>query len=441
MTQGRTTTPSPAQATARSLRLHAAAGVVALIALVGGVGGWATTSEIAGAVIASGSVVVDNSVKKVQHPTGGVIGAILVRDGDRVHEGDIVLRLDETLVRANLAMVTKALDELVARDARLVAERDDGMVVFPESLTARQGDADVAKVISSETKLFELRRTARIGQKNQLRERIRQIREEIDGLTGQAAAKRREVELVNRELGDVRELWRKHLTPLSRLMALEREAVRIEGERHQLVAAAAQSKGRITETELQVIQIDQDLRSEVARELREIQAKTAELTERRTAAEDQLRRIDIRAPISGVVHQLGVHTLSGVVGPGDTLMLIVPEGEKLSVEARVSPQQIDQVAVGQAAMLRFAAFNQRTTPEVEATVSLVSADITQDQKTGATYYNVRMAMTDESLARLEGLKLVPGMPVEAFIRTESRTVVSYLLKPLEEQAMRAFRER
>lgn len=433
---------APDASTARSLRRHIATGLFACALLVGGIGGWAATSEIAGAVIASGMVVVEGSVKKVQHPTGGVVGALLVRDGDRVHGGDVVLRLDETVVRANLAMVTKALDELAARNARLVAERDGAVALaFDTGLSSRAKEADVAQMIAAETRLFELRKAARTGQKAQLRERVGQIREEVEGLAGQALAKRREVELVNRELGDVRELWRKSLTPLSRLMALEREAVRIEGERHQLLASVAQSKGRITEIELQVLQIDQDLRSEVARELREIQAKVAELTERRVAAEDQLRRIDIRAPIDGVVHQLAVHTVGGVIGPGEGLMLIVPESDVLSIEVRLAPQQVDQVEVGQAAVLRFGAFNQRTTPEVDAVVTRVSADIAQDQKTGATFYTVRLAMVESAQEKLQGLKVVPGMPVEAFIRTDNRTVLSYLFKPIEEQLARSLRER
>ena len=296
-------------------------------------------------------------------------------------------------------------------------------------------------MIAGQRKLFELRKSARQGQKAQLRERIAQLNEEIQGLTGQASAKKQEIVLINRELEGVRELWKKNLVPISRVTALEREAVRLEGERNQLVASVAQSKGKIAEIELQVIQIDQDLRSEVAKELSEIRGKTAELVERQVAAEDQLKRIDIRAPQDGVVHQLAVHTIGGVVSASEPLMLIVPEGDELTVEARIAPPDIDQLAVGQPAVLRFAAFNQRTTPEINAVVSKLSADIAQDPKSGSSFYLARLAMPREEVDRLEGLRLVPGMPVEAFIKTRERTVMSYLLKPLHDQIVKAFRER
>ena len=399
--------------------------------LVAGVGGWAMTTELAGAVVGSGQLVVDSNVKKVQHPTGGVVGELRVREGDRVAAGDVLLRLDETVTRANLTIVIKSLDELSARQARLEAERDSAeAVAFPDALTARASNRDVARTMAGEQKLFELRKTSRQGQKAQLRERIGQLAEEISGLAGQADAKRREIELINRELEGVRDLWTKNLIPISRVTALEREAVRLDGERNQLTASVAQSKGKTTEIELQIIQIDQDLRTEVAKELAEIRGKTAELVERQVAAEDQLKRIDIRAPQSGVVHQLAVHTVGGVINPSEPLMLIVPEGDELTVEARVAPQDIDQLALGQPAVLRFAAFNQRTTPEIVGVVAKISADVALDPKTGAAFYVLRIAMPREEIARLGGLKLVPGMPVETFVQTGERTVMSYLVKPL-----------
>jgi membrane fusion protein, type I secretion system len=426
----------------RSIRSHVIAGIAAGIVLVAGVGGWAMTTELAGAVVGSGQLVVDSNVKKVQHPTGGVIGELRVREGDRVAAGDVLLRLDETVTRANLTIVIKSLDELSARQARLEAERDNAeAVAFPDALTARAGNLDVSRTMAGEQKLFELRKTSRQGQKAQLRERIGQLAEEISGLAGQADAKRREIELINRELEGVRDLWTKNLIPISRVTALEREAVRLDGERNQLTASVAQSKGKTTEIELQIIQIDQDLRTEVAKELAEIRGKTAELVERQVAAEDQLKRVDIRAPQSGVVLQLAVHTVGGVINPSEPLMLIVPEGDELTVEARVAPQDIDQLALGQPAVLRFAAFNQRTTPEIVGVVAKISADVTQDPKTGAAFYVLRITMPREQIARLGGLKLVPGMPVETFVQTGERTVMSYLVKPLHDQIMKAFRER
>lgn len=426
----------------QSIGKHIAVGAAAFFVLFGVIGGWAATTEIAGSVIASGYLVVDSNVKKVQHPTGGVLGELYVREGAHVKSGDLLARLDETVTRANLAIVVKSLDESAARQARLEAERDGAdAITFPNELTGRTGHVDIDRILHGEQKLFEFRRIARQGQTSQLRERIAQLRQEIAGLNGQAEAKQEEITLIERELEGVRELWHKKLIPLTKLTALEREAARLKGERNQLIASIAQAKGKISEIELQIIQIDQDLRSEVSKELREIQGKTPELVERRVAAEDQLKRIDIRAPQDGVVHQLAVHTIGGVINASEPLMLIVPVADQLMVDVKVPPQDIDQITIGQPAVLRFAAFNQRTTPEINGVVRRIGADITQDQKTGAAYYDVRIAMPSEEIARLNGLRLVPGMPVEGFIKTYERSVISYLLKPLQDQIEKGFRER
>jgi HlyD family secretion protein len=425
----------------RSLRLHLLAGLSVLVLLAGGVGGWATTTELAGAVMASGSVVVDSSSKKVQHPTGGVVGEIRVRDGDRVHAGELVVRLDDTITRANLAVITKALDELAARQGRLEAERDGvSTISVRRELLERSSDRDISKLIAGEQTLFKLRHEAREGLRAQLKERIGQLHEQIAGLQEQTVAKGDEIKLIQNELVGVRELWRKNLVPINRVTQLEREATRLKGERGQLVASIAQAKGRISETELQIIQIDQDLRSEVAKELGEIQAKSAELIEKRVAAEDHLKRIDIRAPQAGTVHQMSVHTVGGVIAGGDPLMLIVPENDELAIEVKVAPQDIDQLTIGQEAVLRLSAFNRRTTPEIKGTVSRVAADLIQDQNTGTAFYTARIAVDHNEIERLEGLRLVPGMPIEAFIQTGQRTALSYLVKPLSDQITRAFRE-
>jgi HlyD family secretion protein len=431
--------PSP---TRGSIRRNILAGLVVFALLALGVGGWASTTPLAGALIASGSVVVDSSVKKVQHPTGGVIGELRVRDGDRVHANDIVARLDQTVTRANLAIVTKGLDELAARKARLAGERDGlAVIAFPERLTTRAKDPEIAQIMQGERKLFELRRTARAGQKAQLRQQSAQLQEEITGLDAQQKAKMREVALINRELDGVRELYKKSLVPLTRLTQLEREATRLDGEQAQLVATVAQAKVKISEIELKIIQIDQDLSSEVAKELRETDGKIGEFVERQVAAEDQLQRVDIRAPQDGTVFQLSVHTVGGVIGPAETLMLIVPDGDSLAIEARVNPQDIEQVQLNQKAVLRFSAFNSATTPEIEGYVSRISADISSDQRTGQTYYTIRLSIPSEQLSRLGEVKLVPGMPVECFIQTGERTFLAYLLKPLRDQLTRTFRER
>jgi HlyD family secretion protein len=425
-----------------SIRRHLLGGAVIAVMLTVGVGGWATTTELSGAVIAPGSMVVDSNVKKVQHLTGGVVGELLVRDGQHVRGGEVVLRLDDTITRTNLAIVTKGLDEMTARQARLASERDRAEEIdFPAALLARANEPDVAAAIASERKLFELRRSARLGQKSQLKERIAQLDEEVHGYTALQAAKAEELKLIERELESVRGLWNKNLVQLNRLISLEREAARLKGERAQSISAAAQSRGKISETELQIIQIDQDLSSDVAKELREVEGKIGEFSERKVAAEDQLKRIDLRAPQDGVVHQLAVHTVGGVVTAGDPVMLIVPEADTLSVEAKVSPQDIDQLHLGQPAGLRFSAFNQRTTPEINGAIRHISADVSNDQHSGQNFYTVRISITPEEIARLGNVKLVPGMPVEAFMKTHDRTVLSYFTKPLQDQVMRAFRER
>ncbi len=426
-----------------SIRRHVIVGCALVVFLAVGLGGWASTAEISGAIIAQGSLVVDSNVKKVQHPSGGVVGEVRVRDGDRVKAGDILIRLDETVTRANLAIVTNGLTEFYARKARLAAERDGADTVpVPKELAGAIDDPIVKEALASERKLFDLRRTARRGQKDQLHQRIQQLREQISGLTAQQDAKTKEMSLIEQELGGVRELWAKNLVQLNRLTSLQREEARLEGERGQLIAAAAEAKGKTAETELQILQLDQDLSSEVAKELRETDSKIGEYVERKVTAEDQLKRTEIRAPLDGVVFQSTANTVGGVItAGGDPIMLIVPEADTLLVEAKVEPRDIDQVQFGQPVVLRFSAFNMRTTPELNGTVARIAADTTSDPRTGQSYYIVRIAMTADEVGRLGDVKLTPGMPAEAFIQTGERTMLSYLVKPLHDQLMRSFREK
>jgi HlyD family secretion protein len=426
----------------RSLRNHLIAGIAVALFLTAGIGGWAIRTELSGAVTASGSVVVDSNVKKVQHLTGGIVGKLLVREGDRVEAGDTVVRLDDTVLQAGLAIVTKGLDEMQARKARLVSERDGtDEIVFSSGLIGLAPSSELAAALESERKLFDLRRAARRGQKSQLRQRIAQLDDEALGYGALQAAKTEEIELIQRELGGVQSLWEKKLIPINRLTVLEREAARLKGELAQSIASSAQVRGKISEIELQIIQIDQELSSEVAKELREVDGKIGEFVERKVTAEDQLKRVELRAPQSGIVHQLGIHTIGGVVSPADPVMLIVPESDLLSVEAKISPQDIDQLYVGQATSLRFSAFNQRTTPEIQGAISRISADVSPDQRTGQNFYTARITIPAEELARLGNVKVLPGMPAEIFARTYDRSVLSYFTKPLTDQIVRAFRER
>jgi HlyD family secretion protein len=425
-----------------SIRRHVIFGCVVVAVLSVGLGGWAATAEIAGALIAQGSLVVDSNVKKVQHPTGGVVGEVRARDGDRVKAGDILVRLDETVTGANLAIITKGLTELYARKARLGAERDGAdSVPAPKQLADKTNDPDVQEALGSERKLFELRRKARLGQKDQLQQRIKQLQEQITGLTAQQAAKTKEMEIIGQELQGVRDLWAKNLVQINRLTSLQREEARLQGEHGQLIATAAEAKGKIVETQLQILQVDQEFASDVAKELRDADSKIGEYVERKVTAEDQLKRTDLRAPQDGIVFQSTANTVGGVITAGDPVMLIVPETDTLMVEAKVEPKDIDHVQFGQPVVLRFSSFNMRTTPEINGTVARVGADTTTDQRTGQSYYLVRISMTPEEVAKLGEVKLTPGMPVEAFIQTGNRTMLSNLVKPLHDQLKRAFREK
>jgi len=404
-------------------------------------GGWFFFMPLAGAVVVPGNLVVESNVKTIQHPTGGVVADIRVVNGSRVKAGDLLVRLDATQARASLQVVSKQLDELRARIARLAAERDGrASVEFPGELAARSSDETVRTLLASEDALFKARASARQSQRELQQGRIAQLTEEISGFETQVASRAKQLELIQGELGGVQDLYDKHLVPLARLTALQREAARIDGERGQLTSSIAETKSKISEAALQIVRLDQDFRSEVVKDLGEAQGKEAELVERSVAARDLLDRIEIRSPTSGLVHQLSAHTIGGVIRPGDAIMEIVPDTEDLQIEARLQPQDIDHVHPGQPAFVRFSAFNQRTTPQLTGSVSYVSADTSHDQQTNAPYFTVRIVLPDEERRRLAGQQLVPGMPAEVFMQTGSRTMMSYLFKPIADQMRRAFVE-
>ncbi|MBB2704179.1 UNVERIFIED_ORG: HlyD family secretion protein [Rhizobium esperanzae] len=404
-------------------------------------GGLAATTHLSGAVIASGTVVVDTYVKPVQHQKGGTVGQIFVKNGDLVEAGQILIHLDDTQTRANLAIVTKRLNELSARTARLVAERDGAPSInFSQELLAKASDPEAARPIEGEERLFANRRSSLVGRKAQLRERIQQLKQEAEGLVAQETGKRQEIALIEKELESVQRLFDQGLVPANRVYALQREAASLTGELGSLVATEAQTKGKITETELQIIQIDDDQRSEVSDQLRQAEGDIGEYSERLVAAEDDLQRIDIRAPQSGIVHQLAVHAPGAVIAPGEAIMQIVPDRDALVAEVKLAPTDIDQVTIGQTVHLRFSAFSQRNTPELSGVVTSVAADLTSDQRSGLSYYVVRTKISDGEWQRLGQVTPVPGMPVEAFIQTGERTALAYLTKPLMDQVARAFKE-
>jgi len=423
-----------------SISKHIRYGSALVAILVFGLGGWAATGKIVGAVIAEGSVAIDSNVKKVQHPTGGVVGQLYVHDGDHVTAGQLLIRLDETASRADLEIVRKALNGLYARRARLAAELDGAdAVVVPPQFADTGDDPDVKDALVSERKLFEARRKARLGQQDQLKQRIGQLDEEVAGINAQKQGNDKEVALIEQELQGTRDLWKKNLIPLNRLTTLEREEARLQGQGGQMIASAAATKDKIAETQLQILQIDQDLASDVAKDLRETDGKIGEYVERKVAAEDRLKRTDIRAPQDGIVFQSTANTIGGVITAGDPIMLIVPESDQLTVEVKIDPKDIEQIRLGQPAVLRFSAFSLGTTPEVNGTVSRIAADASTDQRTGQSYYLVRIAMRVAAVGDLGELKLTPGMPVEAFIQTSERTLLSYLVKPLHDQLLQEYR--
>lgn len=431
--------PGLARAT-DDLQRHARVGLALCLLLVFGVGGWAATARLAGAVIAPGVVVVDGNSKKVQHPSGGVVGEVRVRNGDRVQSGALLVRLDETQVRATLGVVQSQLVQSLARRARLAAERDGSdRISLPVGFETESAEA--AEAAAGEQRLFKARLVSRAGVKSQVRERIRQSEQEIEGLESQLAAKKAEIDLNRSEMQRLEGLFEKQLVSETRMSQMRRDMVRLEGERGSFVAQIARAKAQVSQGELQILQVEQDAQTEVQKDLRETEARVGELMEKRTAALDQLKRVDIRAPIDGTVHELTVHTVGGVIQAGETLMLIVPSGDPLAVEARISPTEIDQVAIDRRAVLRFSAFNQRTTPEVSGTVSHVAADLSREAQTGATYFLVRIRLGDDAAEKLAGLRVVPGMPVEGFIETGERTALSYIVKPLADSVRRTFRER
>jgi HlyD family secretion protein len=418
-------------------------GIASIVVFGGTLGLWAATSPMAGAVVAPGAFVVDTNLKKIQHQQGGIVSQLAVKEGDRVKAGDLLMRLDETITKANLQIIVSQLDQLRARQARLESERDGkSEVVFPAELLRRSaGSAEIAESIHAESRLLQSRVNQREGQRAQLQKRIEQLGQEIQGIESQAKAREDQIRFLQRELVGVRELYAKNLVPITRLMPLERETANMAGQRGQLLAGKAQAEGKIAETELQLLQLAIDLQTEVGRELREVQSKTVELLERKVAAEDQLTRVEMRAPIDGYVHQMNVHTVGGVITPAEPAMFIVPFNEDLQIEAKVQPSDIDQLFIGQRAVVKVQAGNQRTTPEINGVVSRVAADVTREQQTGLTYYIVRITTAPDERARLGDLKIVSGMQAETFMQTAERTPFQYLVKPLTDQFHRAFRER
>lgn len=420
------------------LRGRILAGVAFSALLVMAVGGWASTARLAGAVIVQGSVSVDQNLKVIQHRDGGIVGDILVRTGDYVSEGQVLIRLEDAQTRAELSIVRGQIGELRVRKARLEAERD-GLAepLFPAVLLS---DPTLVDIIAGERRIFNGAMSARMSRVSQLELGIEQIEDEIAGLNAQLASKEKEIRLVAGEAEKLETLGAKKLIEGSRLYSIARERARLDGELGEIAGAIARAGSRIAELRLQILNVEEGARTDAQRELAQVETALSEREDRRTAIEDTLSRTEIRAPVAGYINELHVHSVGGVVTSAQVLASVVPLDARLKVESKIPPVSIEQVAVGQEARMRFTSFNQRTTPEVTGELTFVSPAAARDPERGDYFYNSDIQLTEEAIGLL-GSELKPGMPVEIYIQTEERTALSYFLKPLTDQFSKAMRER
>ncbi|MFM7446256.1 MAG: HlyD family type I secretion periplasmic adaptor subunit [Tabrizicola sp.] len=417
-------------------------GLAATLILVLGFGYWATATRISGAIIAPGLIEVEADRQIVQHPDGGVVEAILVREGARVAAGEVVLRLDGAALRSDLRIVEWQLSELTARTARLTAERDGvESLVYADDLLAQAARApEVAAQLTGQRRLFEARRATLADQRALLVQRIGQITEQSNGLAAQGEALATQLDLIEKELAARQGLLDKGLAQAGTVLALERERARLQGLLGALAADLAQTRGQVTETQIEIAGLETRRREEAAAELREIGSVVLELAERRRALADRIDRLDIRAPVAGIVLGLQVTTPRAVLRPADPVLYIIPQGGLLVISAQIPPIHIDEVTVGQPADLVFPAFSARDTPHLRGRVTLVSEDALRDNRTGAPYFTVRLQLEAGEAARLGDRALLPGMPVEVFLQTGARTPLAYLIKPFTDYFDHAFRE-
>lgn len=419
-----------------TLHRHVIFAIFLIVALGGFIGIWAAQAELSSAVIAPGKIVIDENVKKLQHADGGIIAEINVKNGDRVKAGDVMIRLDTTEHKAELAILTAQLTELLARSARLNAEaQGNGEITFPSGYEKQSNNARTAA--NAERRLLQDARTHQKGRENELELQISQLKEESTGLKAEQKAKQGQIHLIGLELKQLQQLYKKNLTSVTRLYALQREQKRLEGEEGSLTARLARTAHKISETKLQILTLARERKLEAQRERRAVVARIAELKEKASAIAARLKRSAVKAPRAGLVHELAVHTIGGVITPAETIMFIVPDHEKLTIEVKVPPADIDQIKRGQTVRLRFSAFNQNTTPELQGKLHHVAADVTIDEKSREAFYKARISIERDTAA---SLKLIPGMPVEAFIMTSNRTALSYFTKPITDQFTRALRE-
>ncbi|MBK0398698.1 HlyD family type I secretion periplasmic adaptor subunit [Limibaculum sp. M0105] len=418
------------------------AGMVAILLLAGGMGGWAATAELHGAVIAPGRLRVEAQRQVVQHPDGGVVGEILVREGDLVEAGATLIRLDATTLNSELAVLESQLFEIMARRGRLEAEQTDAdKIAFdPELIEAAARRPEVASLIEGQRRLFRARRETMQGERNLLAERQIQISEQITGTDAQLESLKRQHEFIDEELTGQRKLFAQGLAQANRVLALEREAARLKGQEGEFIARIAQLKAQISEIGLERLKLGTLRREEAITQLRDLGFRELELKERRIALRERLDRLDIRAPRAGIVYELSVFAVKAVIRPAEPVLYIVPTDETLVIDVEIDPTNIDEIAPGMEAVVRFPAFSSRTTPELNGSVARISPDVHVDEQARRSYYRGEALLDEGEIERLEGRELMAGMPVEVFIQTGARTPIAYLMKPLTDYFNRAFRE-
>jgi HlyD family secretion protein len=417
-------------------------GLLTLVTLIGGFGAWSVLATITGAIVSSGQIQVEQNRQVVQHPDGGVVEAIAVTEGQAVAAGDLLVRLDGSLLQSELAIVEGQFVETRARRARLEAERDDAArIAIPADLSAMAGGRpDIAEQIEGQLRLFDARRDTLARQTEQMQKRLLQIGAQNQGLTAQAQALTTQLRVIGDELASQRELLANGLTQSSRVSALEREEADLLGRAGELTAARAQNEGRATEIDLEILRLAAARREEASTQLRDIGQAELELAERRRALTERIARLDIRAPVSGLVLGLQVTTPRAVIRPADPVLYLIPQDRPLVIAVNIQPIHIDEVHIGQDVRLMFPAFSSRTTPELMGKVAVVSADALTDQASGTTFYRAEIVLNPGEVEKLQGRTLLPGMPVETFIQTAARTPLAYLVQPFTDYFQAAFRE-
>ncbi|WP_457645152.1 HlyD family type I secretion periplasmic adaptor subunit [Profundibacter sp.] len=418
-------------------------GFLAILLLVGGFGTWSVLANISGAVVAGGQIEVDQNRQVVQHPDGGVIAEIDVQEGDLVGKGDILIRLDPTILTSELVVVEGQLFELMARRGRLEAERDGAAAITfdPELVKAAENSKDARTLMQGQQRLFKARQDSMAQEIAQMQKQRNQISDQINGITAQQTALETQLELINEELENQQSLLDRGLAQASRVLSLQREDARLRGTMGELAATKAQAESRITEIDIEVLKYGTKRREEAITRLRDLQFRELELTEKRRALKERLSRLDIRAPLAGVVYGMQFFAPRSVIRPADPVLYLVPQDRPLVIAAKVQTINIDQIYVGQEVILRFPAFDSRTTPELLGRVVKVSADAFTDERTGVSYYRSEIVLLEGETDKLpQGATLIPGMPVQAFIRTNDRTPLAYLIKPFADYFAKAFRE-